>query len=79
MDCSNHKLFHWCSLLVGETAADYDQFFQRIIEEDEFNQESMLTDFESATIKSIKNSFPNASHKGNIVNHHQLFSISCRL
>jgi hypothetical protein len=51
-------------LLIGKSTSDYDQFFKRIMEEDDFNPDSILTDFESATIKSIKSLFPNVSHKG---------------
>ncbi len=52
-------------LLIGKSATDYDQFFERIMEEDDFNADSILTDFESGTIKSIKSLFPNVVHKGN--------------
>ncbi|CAF1192190.1 unnamed protein product [Adineta ricciae] len=51
-------------LLIGKKTSDYDQFFQRIMEEDDFNPDSILTDFESATIKSVKSLFPNVLHKG---------------
>jgi hypothetical protein len=54
-------------LLVGKSTADYDQFFQRIMDEDDFNPESILSDFEAATIKSIKSKFPNILHKGNVI------------
>jgi len=33
--------------------------------EDDFNPDSILTDFESGTIKSIRKLFPNVVHKGN--------------
>ncbi|CAF1501616.1 unnamed protein product [Adineta ricciae] len=51
-------------LLIGKSASDYSQFFKRIMEEEDFNPDSILTDFESATINSIKSLFPNVSHKG---------------
>ena len=51
-------------LLIGKSTSDYDQFFKRIMEEDDFDPDSILTDFESATIKSIKSLFPNVLHKG---------------
>jgi hypothetical protein len=63
-------------LLVGKTTADYDDFFWRIKETEEYNPESILTDFESATIKSIKNSFPNAIHIGHISTHQTVHSFS---
>ncbi|CAF1558049.1 unnamed protein product, partial [Adineta ricciae] len=51
-------------LLIGKSTSDYDQFFKRIMEEDDFNPDSILTDFETGTIKSIKSLFPNVVHKG---------------
>ncbi|CAM4986296.1 unnamed protein product [Rotaria socialis] len=39
-------------------------FFQRIMDEDDFNPETILSDFEAATIKSINSLFPNILHKG---------------
>jgi hypothetical protein len=56
------------ALLVGKSSADYDQFFNRLMEEDDFNPASILSDFEAATVKSIKTIFPNAVHKGNSIN-----------
>jgi hypothetical protein len=53
-------------LLIGKKASDYDQFFKLIMEEDDFNPESILTDFEAGTIKSVKTLFPHVLHKGNI-------------
>ena len=47
--------------------ADYEQFFQCIMKEDDFNPESILTDFEAATIKAINSLFPRVSHKGNMI------------
>ena len=51
-------------LLTGKKTSDYDQFFKRIMDEDDFNPDSILTDFEAATIKSVKSLFPNVVHKG---------------
>ena len=55
-------------LLIGKKTSDYDQFFKLIMDQGDFNPESILTDFESATIKSIKGTFPRALHKGNETN-----------
>ena len=55
-------------LLIGKKTSDYDQFFKLIMDQGDFNPESILTDFESATIKSIKGTFPRALHKGNVTN-----------
>ena len=52
-------------LLVAKNSADYERFFQCIMEEEDFNPESILTDFDAATIKAINSSFPNVSRKGN--------------
>ena len=54
-------------LLVGKEATDYDSFFQRIMDEDDFNPETILSDFEAVTIKSINSIFPNLLHKGNMI------------
>ncbi|CAF1522463.1 unnamed protein product [Adineta ricciae] len=51
-------------LLTGRSKSDYNQSFERIIEEDDFNRVSILTDFESGTIESIHSIFPNVVHKG---------------
>lgn len=37
------------------------------METGDYNPESILTDFEAATIKSVKSLFPNVVHKGNII------------
>lgn len=55
-------------LLIGKKASDYDQFFKLIMDQGDFNPESILTDFESGTIKSVKGLFPRALHKGNVTN-----------
>ena len=52
-------------LLVEKNSTDYERFFQCIVEEDDFNSESILTDFDAATMKAINSLFPNVSHKGN--------------
>ena len=54
-------------LLVGKNSTDYERIFQCIMEEDDFNPEPILTDFEVATTKAINSLFPNVSHKGNMI------------
>ena len=54
-------------LLVGKNSTDYERFFQCIMEEDDFNPESILTDFDAATIKVINSLFPNVSHISNTI------------
>jgi hypothetical protein len=53
-------------LLIGKKTSDYDHFFERIMKTGDYNPESILADFESGTIKSIKSLFPNVVHNGNI-------------
>ena len=47
-------------LLIGKSADDYNLFFQKVLEQDNFQSESIMTDFESGTIKSVKEMLPNA-------------------
>ena len=44
-------------LVVGKNSTDYERFFQCTMEEDDFNPESILTDFDAATIKAINSLF----------------------
>ena len=40
-------------------------FFQKVLEQDNFQPETIMTDFESGTIKSIEEMLPNVVHKDN--------------
>ncbi|CAF1314240.1 unnamed protein product [Rotaria sordida] len=51
-------------LLIGKSGDDYKQFFEKVLEQDDFQPESILSDFESGTIKTIKELFPNTVHRG---------------
>ena len=51
-------------LLIGKTANDYNLFFGKVLKQDSFQPESIMTDFESVTIKSVKEMLPNVLHKG---------------
>ncbi|CAF1662454.1 unnamed protein product, partial [Adineta ricciae] len=51
-------------LLIGKSADDYKKFFEKVLEHDDFEPESILSDFESGTIKTIKDIFPNSDHRG---------------
>lgn len=53
-------------LLIGKSTSDYNLFFEKIFEQDDFRPESIMTDFETGTIKSVKEKLPNTVHKGNI-------------
>ena len=47
-------------LLIGKSTHGYNLFF-------DFQPESIMTDFETGTIKSMKENLPNVIHKGNII------------
>lgn len=51
-------------LLIGKSTNDYNLFFEKILEQDNFQPDSIMTDFESGTIKSVKEMLPNVLHKG---------------
>ena len=51
-------------LLIGKSAEDYNLFFEKVLEQDNFLPESIMTDFETGTIKSVKDMLPNILHKG---------------
>ncbi len=59
-------------LLIGKDTSDYNKFFERILEEDDFEPISILTDFESGIIKSVQSMFHGVLHKGkpivNVIN-----------
>ena len=54
-------------LLIGKSTHDYNLFFEKILEQDDFQPESVMTDFETGTIKPVKEKLPNVIHKGNII------------
>lgn len=43
-------------LLIGKSTKDYNSFLSKIFEQDDFRPESIQTDFETGTIKSISES-----------------------
>ncbi|CAF4780521.1 unnamed protein product [Rotaria sp. Silwood1] len=51
-------------LLIGKSNDDYNQFFEKLFEQDNFQPESIMTDYEGGTIKSVKEMLPNVLHKG---------------
>ena len=53
-------------LLTGKSTNDYNTVFEKIPAQDDFRLESILTDFEIYTIKSVKDMLPNVLHKGKI-------------
>ena len=54
-------------LLIGKSASNYNTFFEKILEQDNFRPKSIVTDFETGIIKSVKDMFPNFLHKGIIL------------
>ena len=52
-------------LLIGKHTDDYNFFFQKVLGQDNFEAETIMTDFEAGTIKSVKEMLPNVAHKGN--------------
>ncbi|CAF4590194.1 unnamed protein product, partial [Rotaria socialis] len=51
-------------LLIGKSAEDYNLFFEKVSKQDNFQPESIMTDFETGTIKSVKDMLPNILHRG---------------
>ncbi|CAF3646667.1 unnamed protein product [Rotaria socialis] len=51
-------------LLIGKSSEDYNLFFEKVLEQDNFEPESIMTDFETGTIKSVREMLPNVLHKG---------------
>ncbi|CAF4539087.1 unnamed protein product, partial [Rotaria sp. Silwood2] len=51
-------------LLIGKAADDYNDFFDQLLLQHDFEPESILVDYESATLKSIKTKFPNVDSIG---------------
>ncbi|CAF3339149.1 unnamed protein product [Rotaria sp. Silwood1] len=52
------------ALLIGKSPQDYNLFFEKVLAQDNFQLESIMTDFETGTIKSVKDMLPNVLHKG---------------
>ena len=51
-------------LLIGKSSEDYNLFFEKVLAQDNFQTESIMTYFETGTIKSVKDMLPNGLHKG---------------
>ena len=71
------------ALLIGKKVTDYDQLFDKLLLEFDFDPDSILLDFEQATINSITKLFPDAVQKGIHDAHVHVFqcltSVICRL
>ncbi|CAF2833416.1 unnamed protein product [Rotaria sp. Silwood2] len=53
-----------CGLLIGKSSQDYNLFFDKVLAQDNFQPKSIMTDFETGTIKSVKDMLSNVLHKG---------------
>ena len=51
-------------LLIGKSSKDYNLFFEKVLAQDNLQPESIITDFETGTIKSVKDALPNVLQKG---------------
>ncbi|CAF1516519.1 unnamed protein product [Rotaria sordida] len=51
-------------LLIGKSAQDYNSSFEKVLVQDNFQPESIMTDFETGTINSVREMLPNVLHKG---------------
>ncbi|CAM4849508.1 unnamed protein product [Rotaria magnacalcarata] len=54
-------------LLIGKSSEDYNLFFEKVLAQDNFQLESIMTDFETGTIKSVKDMLPNVLHKDQVI------------
>ena len=51
-------------LLIGKSIDDYDRFLEQLLLQYDYEPESILVDFESATLKSTTIIFPDAVQIG---------------
>ena len=58
-------IFHLIyGLLISKGSGDYNEFFGKLFEQDNFQSELIMIDFESGTIKPVKEVLPNVLQKG---------------
>ena len=50
-------------LLIGKGTNNYNLFFEKVLEQDNFQPGLIMTDFEAGTIKPVKEILPNVLHK----------------
>ena len=58
-------------LLIGKSSEDYNLFFAKGLVQDNFEPESIMTDFETGTMKSVREMLPNVIHKGTFLYIHK--------
>ena len=51
-------------LLIGKSTDNYHLFFEKTLKQDNLQPESIMTDFEIDTIKSVRERTPKVLHKG---------------
>ena len=54
-------------LLIDKSTHDHNLFFEKLLEQDDFQTESILIDFETDTIKSVKEKLPTVVHEDYII------------
>ena len=58
-------------LLIGKSTDNYNLFFETALKQDNLQPESITTDFEIGTIKSVRERIPKALHKGMLSSTHK--------
>ena len=51
-------------LLIGKSVDNCNLFFEKVLNQDNLQAESIMTDFEIGTIKSVRERTPKVLHKG---------------
>ena len=51
-------------LLIGKSSEHYNLSFEKVLAQDNLQPESIITDFETGTSKSVKDMLPNVLYKG---------------
>ena len=58
-------------LLIGKSTENYNLFFEKALKQDNLQPESVTTDFEIDTIKSVRERTPKVFHKGTFSSTHK--------
>ena len=51
-------------LVIGKSDQDYNLFFEKVLQQDNSQPESIMPVFETGTIKLVKDMLPNVLHEG---------------
>ena len=57
-------------LLIGKSSEDYNLFFEKVLAQDNSRPEPIMTNFETGTIKSVKDMLSNVLYKGMLQSTH---------